>query len=302
MAEPVMKQNRTPDQAVHGLAQEEPRWKVIWRRFKKSKTALLGLGILILLILMAIFAPWIAKEPWTHLDLVNKGQPMSADHWFGTDQFGRDLFSRIVWGARISLIIGFFAAFVAVAIGVTYGAVAGYYGGTWLDISMMRVAEAIESIPVLILLVVVSAIISRSVYTVIWVIGLTSWPSLAFLVRGQFLSLRQWDFVQAATALGADDRRIIFRHILPNVMAIIIVNATLRIGSAILYESSLNFLGFGAPPPFPTWGEALATGRSIIRAAPHVTAIPGIFITLTILAFNFVGDGLRDALDPKMKR
>lgn len=289
-------------QAVHGLAQEEARWRVIWRRFKKSKTALFGIFILVILVSAAILAPWIAKEPWTHLDLANKGQPMSAEHWFGTDQFGRDLFSRIVWGARLSLMIGFFAAFVAVAIGVTYGAVAGYYGGTWLDVTMMRVAEAIESIPVLILLVVVSAIISRSVYTVIWVIGLTSWPSLAFLVRGQFLSLRQWDFVQAATALGADDRRIIFRHILPNVAALVIVNATLRIGSAILYESSLNFLGFGAPPPFPTWGEAMATGRSIIRTAPHVTAIPGIFITLTILAFNFVGDGLRDALDPKMKR
>lgn len=258
--------------------------------------------VLSTLVLMAVLAPWVAKEPWTHLDLVNKNVPPGAQHWFGTDQFGRDLFSRIVWGARISLAVGFVAAGVSVVVGSVWGAIAGYYAGSWLDVTMMRIAEAILSIPVLILLIVVSSIISRGILTVMLVIGLTSWPPLAFLVRGQFLTLRQWDFVQGARALGANDGRIIFRHILPNVMAVILVDVTLAIGGAILFEAALNFLGFGTPPPYPTWGEALSTGKAVIRQAPWVTAIPGLFITITVLSFNFIGDGLRDALDPKMKR
>lgn len=300
MAEPAREMEQ--DLQSHGLAREEKMWKVIWRRFVRNKTAVAGLIILTLLVLMAIFAPYIAPEKWDHLDHINKNQPPSWKHLFGTDHFGRDLFSRIVWGARISLSVGFVAAGMAVLIGSVYGAIAGYYAGSWLDVTMMRIAEAINSIPLLILLVVLSSLVSRSIYTVMIVIGVTSWPSLAFLVRGQFLSLRERDFVQAAQAMGADDRRIIFKHILPNVFAIILVSATLRIGNAILTESALNFLGYGAPPPYPTWGEALANGRSVIRMAPWVTAFPGLAITLTVLAFNFVGDGLRDALDPKMKR
>lgn len=284
-----------------GLGKEESMFMVRWRRFRRSKTALAGLTILTILVIAAIFAPYIAPENWDHFDVVNKNKPPSAEHWLGTDMYGRDLFSRIVWGARISLSVGFVAAAVSVTIGSAYGAVAGYYAGSWLDVSMMRIAEAINSIPVLILLVVMASVVSRSVYTVMFVIGLTSWPSLAFLVRGQFLSLRQRDYVEAARAMGAQDKRIIFRHILPNVVALILVSATLRVGGAILFESALNFLGFGAPPPYPTWGEALATGRNVIRTAWWCTAFPGIFITITVLAFNFVGDGLRDAFDPKMK-
>ena len=292
---------REIDLQKEGLLKEESQASVIWRRFARSKTALLGLGILLGLAIAAILAPYIAPEKWDFLDVVSKNKPPSAEHWFGTDQFGRDVFSRIVWGARISLSVGFVAASVAIFIGASWGAVAGYYAGSWLDVTMMRIAEAIDSIPTLILLVVISSVISRGVFTVMMVIGLTSWPGLAFLVRSQFLSLRERDFVQAAKALGAEDRRVIFRHILPNVLAIIIVNATLRIGNAILAETSLNFLGYGAPPPFPTWGEMLATGRGTLRNAPWTATIPGLFITATVLSFNFVGDGLRDALDPKMK-
>ncbi|HLN64121.1 MAG TPA: ABC transporter permease [Symbiobacteriaceae bacterium] len=284
-----------------GLLKEESRAAMIWRRFVRSRSALLGLVLLSILAMMAIFAPYIAKEKWDFLDILAKNQRPSAEHWFGTDQYGRDVFSRIVWGARVSLSVGFVAASVAVIIGATWGAVAGYYAGSWLDVTMMRIAEAIDSIPTLILLVVISSVISRGVFTVMMVIGLTSWPSLAFLVRSQFLSLRERDFVQAAKALGSDDRRIIFRHILPNVIAIIIVNATLRIGNAILAETALSFLGYGPPPPYPTWGEMLATGRGTLRNAPWTATIPGLFITATVLSFNFVGDGLRDALDPKMK-
>jgi peptide/nickel transport system permease protein len=300
MAQPARKSR--PKVSPEAMQIMESPTRIFLRRFFRSKTAVFGLVVLSLLLLMAAFAPWIAPEPWTHLDVINKNRPPSAEHWLGTDLFGRDLFSRIVWGARISLAVGFVAATVSVIIGSIWGAIAGYYAGSWLDVTMMRIAEAILSIPVLILLIVVSSIISRGVLTVMLVIGLTAWPPLAFLVRGQFLSLRQWDFVQGAQALGAGDSRIIFRHILPNVMAVILVDVTLTIGGAILFEAALNFLGYGTPPPYPTWGEALATGKAVIRQAPWVTAFPGLFITITVLAFNFIGDGLRDALDPKMKR
>lgn len=290
------------DLGEHGLGREEKQYKAVWRRFRRSKSAVFGLLLLICLGIVAIFAPQIAPQKWDFFDTSLKNLPPSPEHWFGTDQYGRDVLSRIVWGARISLSVGFVAASVAVLIGASWGAIAGFYAGSWLDVTMMRVAEAIENIPTLTLLVVVSSIISRSVYTVMLIIGLTSWPGLAFLVRAQFLSLRERDFVQAARALGAPDLRIIFRHVLPNVVAIVIVNATLRIGNAILAETALNFLGFGAPPPFPTWGEMMSSGRNFLRVAPWVTTIPGVFITLTVLSFNFVGDGLRDALDPKMKR
>lgn len=295
-------QDKHTEDLLQGLKAEESPTKIFVRRFLRSKTAIFGLCVLAILVLLAIFAPYIAKEPWNHLDLVNKNVKPGAEHWFGTDQFGRDLFSRIVWGARISLAVGFVAAAVSVTVGSVWGAVAGYYGGSWLDVTMMRIAEAISSIPILILLIVVSALISRGLFTVMFVIGITSWPGLAFLVRGQFLSLRERDFVQAASALGADDRRIIFKHVLPNVVAVILVNATLAIGGAILFEAALNFLGFGTPPPYPTWGEALATGRQAVRQAPWITFFPGVFITITVLAFNFIGDGIRDAWDPKMKR
>ncbi|HYF77232.1 MAG TPA: ABC transporter permease [Symbiobacteriaceae bacterium] len=286
----------------HGLGKSEKYYVAVWRRFRRSKSALFGLTILAILITVAIFAPALAPQKWDFFDLALKNKPPSAEHWFGTDQFGRDVLSRIIWGARISLTVGFVAASVAVLIGSAWGAIAGYYAGSWLDVTMMRIAEAIDNVPTLTLLIVVSSIISRSVFTVMLVIGLTSWSGLAFLVRAQFLSLRERDYVQAAAALGALDRRIIFRHVLPNVVTIIIVNATLRIGGAILSETALNFLGFGAPPPFPTWGEMMSSGRNFMRVAPWITTIPGIFITLTVLSFNFVGDGLRDALDPKMKR
>ncbi len=287
---------------LRGQLVDEPRLLMFWRRFRRNRMALFGLGVLLVLAAMAIGAPWVAPEKWDYLDLLAKNQPPSHLHWFGTDMYGRDLFSRIVWGARISLSVGFVAAGVAVVLGAVWGAVAGYHAGSWLDVTMMRIAEAVDSVPVLILLVVISSVVSRSVYTVMVIIGLTSWPGLASLVRGQFLSLRQRDFVQAAQAMGASDRRIIFRHILPNVVAVILVSATLRIGDAILAETALNFIGYGAPPPFPTWGEALSTGRMVLRQAPWVATIPGLFITITVLAFNFVGDGLRDAQDPHLNR
>ncbi len=285
-----------------GFAYESPLVG-IWRRFRRSRTAVVGLAFLLFLIILAIMAPLITKEKVDYLDLAGKNQRPSAQHWLGTDQFGRDVRDRIIWGSRTSLAIGFTAAGVAVLIGSMWGAIAGYYGGSWLDVTMMRIAEAVDLIPLLFLLLVVAAIVPRTgILTVMFIIGVTSWPGLAFLVRGQFLTLRETDYAQASRAVGARDFRIIFRHILPNVVAIIIVSATLRIGNAILAEAALGYLGYGAPPPTPSWGEAISAGRQVLRTAPWVATWPGIFITLTVLAFNFFGDGLRDALDPKLKR
>lgn len=282
-------------------SREESQLRIFVRRYSKNKMAVAGFIILAILAVIAILAPVLAPEPWDHLDFTTKNLPPSPTNWLGTDQFGRDVLSRLIWGSRISLTVGLVAAGVSLAIGAAYGAIAGYRAGSWLDVTLMRIAEAIDAIPILILLIVVSSIISRSIYTVMLVIGLTSWPSAARLVRGQFLSLRERDYVQAAQAMGASEARIIFRHILPQVFALLLVSASFRIAGAILYESTLNFLGFGAPPPYPTWGEMLATGRTVLRQAPWVTFYPGICITITVLAFRFVGDGARDAWDPKQR-
>lgn len=274
----------------------------VWRRFTKNRLALLGLGVLVILYTVMVLAPWVAREPWDHVDLLQKNQPPSREHWLGTDQFGRDVFSRLVWGSRVSLIVGLVAAGIAVVVGTVVGAVAGYYGGTWIDIGLMRLVEALEAFPVTYLLIALAAVYRQSSLAIFFIIGLTSWTSLAWIVRGQFLSLREREFAEASRALGASDARIIFRHILPNVAAPIIVTATLRVGYAILAEASLNFIGLGTPPPYPTWGEMLYSGRTYMRYAPWAIWAPGLAISLTVLAFNFVGDGLRDALDPKLKR
>jgi len=289
-------------QLQSGVSDASPLLSV-WRRFRRSGTAVVGLAFLLLLVLMAVLAPLLTREKVDFIDLANKNQAPSAQHWMGTDQYGRDVRDRIIWGSRTSLAIGFTAAGVAVLIGSAWGAVAGYYGGTWIDISMMRFAEAIDLIPLLFLLLVVAALVPRTgILTEMFIIGATSWPGLAFLVRGQFLSLREMDYAQASRAVGAKDFRIIFRHILPNVVAIIIVSATLRVGNAILADAALGYLGYGAPPPTPSWGDAISVGRAFLITAPWVSTWPGVFITLTVLAFNFFGDGLRDALDPRLRR
>lgn len=289
------------DSALAAL-REESQLKAIARRFLRNKAAVIGLVVLLILYSIALLAPVLAKEPLDHLDVLTRNRPPSLEHPLGTDSFGRDVLSRMIWGSRISLSVGLISMGMSVSIGVVVGAVAGFYGGRWIDLLLMRIAEAIDIIPVFFLLVTLVAVIRPSIFNIMLVIGLTSWPSMARIVRGQFLSLRQRDFTEASRALGASDTRLIFRHILPNAVGPIIVSATLRIGGAILTESGLSFLGLGTPPPNTSWGQLLSAGRTLLRQAPWQAIWPGVAILTTVLAFNYVGDGLRDAFDPKMKR
>ncbi len=281
-------------------ALEESYLQMVWRRFKRHRLALISLIFLIFISLLSLAAPLITQYSYDQSDPEHSMEAPSKLHWLGTDRIGRDLYSRLIWGSRISLSVGLVAAAVSVIVGTLIGAAAGYFGGVVDDI-LMRFTEMVMSFPVIFLLLTIIAIIDRSVVNVMLVIGLTSWPGLARLVRGQFLALREMDYVEAARALGAKNSRIVFRHMLLNCMAPIIVNATLRVGGAILAESSLSFLGLGITDP-PSWGTILNSGRHYMRFAPWITIAPGVMIFLTVLAFNYVGDGLRDALDPHLKR
>lgn len=272
-----------------------------WRRFKRNRLAVAGAVVLLVLYALVILAPVLAPYPYDQIDAPNQLLPPSAEHLLGTDDLGRDLFSRILWGGRISLSVGFVAAGFSVVIGTLIGAVAGYFGG-WIDNVLMRMTEVVIAFPVFFLLITVVAVLPRSIFNIMLIIGLTSWPALARVVRAQVLSVRERDYTQASVAMGASSFRVIFKHILPNVAAAIIVSATLRIGNAVLSETALSFLGFGAPPPFPSWGSILAGGKDFLRQSPWISTAPGLLIFLTVLAFNFVGDGLRDALDPKTKQ
>ncbi|HWI62919.1 MAG TPA: ABC transporter permease [Symbiobacteriaceae bacterium] len=275
--------------------------RTFWRRFCRNRLAHTGLAVLFLLYGMALLAPLLATQSY---DAINSGDRFlgpSAQYWLGTDHLGRDIWSRIVWGSRVSLTVGFVSAGVAISVGTTLGALAGYFGG-WVDVVISRFTEIVVSMPQFFLLLALAAVIPRSIWSIMLIIGLTSWPSIARIVRGEVLSLRERDFAEAARAVGATDMRIIFRQILPNAMAPVIVSTTLRIGHAILAESGLSFLGLGTPPPYPSWGSIVAGGKDYLRTAPWICLAPGLFIFLTVLSFNCVGDGLRDALDPRLKR
>lgn len=273
----------------------------VWRRFRRHRLALFGLRLLAALFLAAVLAPVLATHSFSAVAPAERLQPPSLTHWFGTDDVGRDVYSRMLFGARVSLAVGLVAAGFAVLIGTVVGAVAGYFGGR-VDDLLMRAADVCLAFPTFFLLVTVAALLPRSLFHIMAVIGLTSWPGLARLVRAEFLTLREQDFALAARCIGASHRRIIFRHLLPNALAPIIVNATLRVGNAILAESGLSFLGLGVQEPYPSWGSMLNHGRSFYLHAPWLMLLPGLFIFLTVLACNFVGDGLRDALDPKLRR
>ncbi len=273
------------------------------REFRKNRLAVVGVWVVAGLYLVALLAPLIAPyDPIAQQDLVRAGYlPPSPQHLLGTDQFGRDVLSRILYGARVSLAIGLIAVSIAVVLGSLLGAVAGYLGGL-VDGAIMRFTDTVLSFPRLVLLIMIIALFSPSITLIILVLGLTLWPGTARLVRGEVLSLREREFIQAARALGMSRKRIILRHLLPNAMAPVIVAATLGIGNTIVLEAGLSFLGLGVQPPTPSWGTMVADGRQNLLGAWWVATFPGLAIVLTVLAFNLVGDGLRDALDPRLRQ
>ena len=274
--------------------------KTFWRYFKKNKLAVGGLVVIAGIVITFLFASLIAPHDPGKTDVSLKLQPPSSQHVLGTDQLGRDVFSRMLYGSRISLSVGFVAVAISIFIGVLVGALAGYYGG-WVDSLLMRFVDIMICFPSFFLILTVVALLGPSLLKVMFVIGITSWMGTSRFVRAEFLSLRERDFVQAAQALGVKDLRIIFRHILPNALAPVFVTATLDVATAILVEAGLSFLGFGAQPPAPSWGNILTEGRTYIFDAWWLTLFPGLAILITVLSFNLLGEGLRDALDPRLR-
>jgi len=272
-----------------------------WRRFYRNKLMFFGALIVVALLVVSVLAPWLAPYDPGRIDLRNVLAPPSADHLLGTDQLGRDVLSRMIWGARISLKVGFVATGLAILIGTLLGAVSGYYGG-WVDSVIMRLVDIMLCFPTFFLILAVIAVLEPSIWNIMIIIGLTGWMGVTRLVRADFISLRERDFVKAARAIGASDWRIIFLHILPNAMASILVAATLGVAGAILTESALSFLGIGVQPPTPSWGNILTAGKDNIDIAWWLSLFPGLAILITVVGYNLLGEGIRDLLDPRLKK
>ncbi|EPZ37264.1 MULTISPECIES: nickel transporter permease [Anoxybacillus] len=275
-------------------------WKEGWIRFRKNKMALIGSGIVLFFILLAIFAPFIAPYDMNDQQLSMRLQAPSKDHIFGTDDFGRDIFSRVVYGARISLWVGFFSVLGSVVIGSLLGIIAGYYG-RWVDAVISRVFDIMLAFPSILLAIGIVAVLGPSLKNALIAIAVINIPNFGRLIRSRVLSIKQEEYITAAKAIGMSDARILFHHILPNSMAPIIVQGTLAIATAIIEAAALGFLGLGAQPPNPEWGKMLADSKAYLTQAPWTMIFPGLAIMLTVLGFNLMGDGLRDALDPRMK-
>lgn len=275
-------------------------WRDVWRRLKKDKMAMFGLFIILLLIFAAIFADFIAPYGYDDQNLKARLIGPGSEYLLGTDNFGRDIFSRIVYGSRISLQVGFIAVGISAIIGGALGSIAGYYGGK-LDNTIMRLMDVLLAIPSILLAISIVAALGPGLQNVMIAVGIGSIPSYARIVRASVLSIRDQEFVEAARAVGANDFRIITKHILPNAMAPIIVQATLGVAGAILSAAGLSFIGLGIQPPTPEWGAMLSSGRDYLRDHWHVATFPGLAIMITIFALNLLGDGLRDALDPRLK-
>jgi peptide/nickel transport system permease protein len=275
-------------------------FKIILRQYLKNKLAVAGAIVILLLSLAAIFSPLLTGYDPDAINLNEIYQPPSWQHPFGTDMNGRDVLARVLYGARISMSVGFISSGLAGLIGVLIGALAGFFGGK-IDNLLMRFVDLVLCIPSFFLLLMVIAMLEPNIYNVMIVIAITSWPGLARMVRAEVLSVRERDYVQAAIALGIGRWRIIWRHIIPNVMAPVFVAVTLGVAAAILVESGLSFLGLGVQPPTPSWGNILAQGRSVMQFAWWMTLFPGLAIFVTVLGYNLVGEGLRDALDPRLR-
>ncbi len=273
--------------------------KIIWQRLIRNRMAMAGAAIVLTMFLLAFFSTFVPRDPGA-IDIAHRLEPPSWQYPLGTDDLGRDVLTRILYGARISLLVGFVAVGIATMIGIVVGALAGYYG-RWIDAVMMRFVDIMLCFPTFFLILAVIAFLEPSIWNIMIIIGLTSWMGVARLVRAEFLSLRERDFVQAARTLGASDSRIIFRHVLPNALSPVLVSATLGVAGAILTESALSFLGIGVQPPTPSWGNMLITGKQTLGTAWWMSAFPGLAILITVLGYNLLGEGIRDALDPRLK-
>jgi len=272
----------------------------IWRRLLDDNRALIGLVVIGTMVVVAAGAPLLARHDPLAIDLRNRLIAPSAEHWMGTDIQGRDVWARLVYGARISLSVGLISQSVALALGVTLGLLAGYYG-RWVDEVVMRLADVTLAFPTLLLLIAMVAALEPSLTVVFVTVGVVGWAGMARLVRGQVLVVRQLEFVQAIRSLGSSDMRVMWRHVLPNVVAPVVIAATLGIAGAIMAEAALSFLGLGVPPPTPSWGSMIADGRDLnqLRTAPWTSLFPGLAIGGAVLGFNLLGDALRDILDPR---
>jgi peptide/nickel transport system permease protein len=282
------------------VAAESPTARTI-RRFLHHRLANVAVIVLAIIMLLALFAPLVQRFPYEQIDLRARASPPSIQHWLGTDRVGRDTWSRTIYGARVSLLVGLLATAISTTVGLVLGALAGYYRG-WVDMLIMRFTDVVMTFPSIVIMLTLAAMLPRSVVSIILIIGLLSWPKFTRLVYGQFLSLREQEFVLAARALGIPNRRIIFAHIVPNVLAPLVALITFSVGEAILTEAGLSFLGLGVPPPTPSWGNMLEAARNleILQDLPWMWVPPAIMIVVTILCVNFIGDGMRDAIDPRL--
>lgn len=279
---------------------KESYWGLVWRQFSRSQLDRIALGFVVLFLFVALAAPYLSPYAPDAYDLNKILQAPSPAHWLGTDDLGRDVFSRMIFGSRVSLSVGFVAVSIYVAIGILLGALAGYYGG-WFDIVVSRAIEIMMCFPTFFLILAVLAFVGPSIYNIMIVIGVTQWTGIARLVRGEILKFREREFILAARAAGGSDLRLIFKHLLPNALAPVLVSASFGVAGAILTESSLSFLGFGVPPQTPSWGGILSAAQPYMDVAWWLTLAPGVAIFLTITAYNLVGEGLRDAIDPRLK-
>ena len=269
-----------------------------WVELRKHKAAMVSLAIFVLLAAVCLAAPLLAPYPMDAVDLTSLRHPPSGAHWMGTDDLGRDVLTRVLYGGRVSILIGLLAAIVGTGVGTVVGIAAAFYG-RWVDNGLMRLTDVAYAIPTLPLLIVLSAYSKAAVPSMILIIGLLSWMATARVLRSEVLSLKELAYVDAARSMGATNLRVIVRHLLPNALGPLIVGATLGVGNAIMVESSLSFLGLGIQPPTPTWGNMLMDAQSTMASKPWLTIFPGVAILMVVLAVNFIGDGLRDALDPR---
>lgn len=276
-------------------------WQDAWRRLKQNKTAMLGLIVIIALFAIAIVGPWLSSITYSDQDLTKANQRPSAEHWFGTDSHGRDLYIRVLYGARISLLVAVVATIVNFFIGVLYGGISGYAGGR-VDNIMMRIVDIIYTVPLVLYAIILMVVIGAGLKSIIITLGTIYWVSMARIVRGQILSLKEQEYILAARTLGASTWRILVRHLIPNAMGPIIVTATMMIPGAIFTESFLSFIGLGVSAPMASWGSLASDALGGLRSYPYQLFFPAAAICITMLAFNFLGDGLRDALDPRLRK